>query len=46
MIDFTTEVDAYVQDLAVGSPVTGDMVYAAVNQYGIDFPLPPGNYAE
>lgn len=41
MIDFSTEadVDAYVQDVAPGSPVTGGMVYAAVNQYGIDLPL-------
>lgn len=41
MIDFSTEadVDAYIQDIAAGSPVTGEMVYAAMNQYGIDLPL-------
>jgi hypothetical protein len=41
MIVFSTpaDVDAYIQDMAAESPVTGDMVYAAVNQYSIDLPL-------
>lgn len=41
MIAFSTpaDVDAYIQDTAPGSPVTGDMVYAAVNQFSIDLPL-------
>lgn len=41
MITFSTsaDVDVYIQDMAPGSPVTGDMVYAAVNQYSIDLPL-------
>lgn len=33
------DVDMYIQDKAPGSPVTGDMVYAAVSQFDIDLPL-------
>jgi hypothetical protein len=33
------DVDIYIQDKAPGSPVTGDMVLAAVNRYDIDQPL-------
>jgi hypothetical protein len=33
------DVDAYIQGLAPGSPVTGIMVYAAVQQYAVDLPL-------
>ena len=41
MMPFGTpaDVDAYIQDMAPGSPVTGDMVYAAVNEYSVDLPL-------
>lgn len=41
MIAFSTpaDVDVYIQDMAPGSPVTGDMVYAAVIQYSVDLPL-------
>ena len=41
MIAFSTpaDVDAYIQDMAPGSMVTGDMVYGAVNEYSIDLPL-------
>jgi hypothetical protein len=31
--------DVYIQDKAPGSPVTGDMVQVAADQYGIDVPL-------
>jgi hypothetical protein len=33
------DVDVYIQDRAPGSGVTGDMVFAATNQYSIDLPL-------
>ena len=33
------DIDRYIQAFASGSPVTGDMVYKASQQYGVDLPL-------
>jgi len=32
-------IDAYIQSMASGSPVSGDMVYSASNTYNVDIPL-------
>jgi len=34
-----SDIDAYIQDVAPGSPVTGEMVLLASNQYSVDVPL-------
>ena len=39
MLNVASEIDAYIQNLAPGSPVAGDMILAAANQYTVDIPL-------
>lgn len=36
---YSTDVDNYIQSVAVGSPVTGDMVIVSADNYKIDMPL-------
>ena len=39
MFSIVSDIDSYIQSAAQGSPVTGDMVYKASHQYGVDLPL-------
>lgn len=39
VFSIVSDIDAYIQSVAQGSPVTGDMVYKSSQQYGVDMPL-------
>lgn len=39
MFSVVSNIDNYIQAVAIGSPVTGDMVYKASQLYGVDLPL-------